>query len=297
MGLKEELGFTACTLCYSVFSVFYITLPFNAYLKENIFPEHKELISSFANLTGYDIATENTFNMFYIVSFFSYINMGMFCLVLDWLLPSTFKTQGNRSYFTMREVFEAASVGLLNVGLMAFVSTTIPYVWLWKAADHDMTEDSVWDMKTEVVKFLLCAVFIECWFYSTHRLLHVPFLYTRIHKIHHRFKAPIAFASTYAHPIEFIVGNLWGVILGPILTNCHPFTAYVWITNALFSTGGSHSGYGFMGAAFHDAHHQYFDYNYGVGGTLDYILGTNFEGSEKWKKVQEGAWGGARKKQ
>ena len=74
----------------------------------------------------------------------------------------------------------------------------------------------------------------------------------------------------YAHPIEFIVGNLLGVVLGPMLTRCHPLTSFVWIHNALMSTGGSHSGYKMFYADFHDAHHQYFDYNYGIGNSTSF---------------------------
>jgi sterol desaturase/sphingolipid hydroxylase (fatty acid hydroxylase superfamily) len=282
-----ELLFSAVVLCYSIFSVFYIVLPINLYLKESVFPQHEDAIASFSNVTGYDIATENTFNVWYIASIIAYLTMGFFCLALDYILPVSFKTQGHRSYFTWREVWDAMSLGMFNICISAFLFTTMPYVWMWKFDDHDMKEDSPFDLKTEVAKFLLCGVIVESWFFTTHRMLHFPVFYAAIHKLHHRFKAPIAFASTYAHPFEFIVGNLTGIILGPLLTNCHPFTSYVWITNALFSTGGSHSGYSFMGAAFHDAHHQYFDYNYGVGGTIDYLVGTQFVGSEKWKKGQK----------
>lgn len=287
-----ELLFSAVVLCYSIFSVLHIVLPVNNYLKEQVFPYHTDAIALFSNSTGYDIATEDKFNVWYIASIVAYLSMGFFCLALDYILPSSYKTQGHRSYFTLWEVWDALSLGMFNICICAFLFTTMPYVYVWKFADHDMREDSPFDAKIEVAKFLLCGVIIELWFFSTHRLLHYPMFYAPIHKLHHRFKAPIAFASTYAHPFEFIVGNLLGVILGPILTNCHPLTSYVWITNALISTGGSHSGYTFMGAAFHDAHHQYFDYNYGVGGALDYVLGTQFVGSEKWKKVQAAAEGG-----
>jgi hypothetical protein len=35
----------------------------------------------------------------------------------------------------------------------------------------------------------------------------------------------------------------------------------------------------------HDAHHEHFNYNFGVGGLMDTIFGTHFEGSELQKKL------------
>ena len=88
----------------------------------------------------------------------------------------------------------------------------------------------------------------------------------------------------YAHPIEFVFGNLAGVILGPAITNCHPMTTAFWICLALFTTGGSHSGYKFLGAKSHDHHHQYFDCNFGVGGVWDSVFSTDYE---SWKRARE----------
>eukprot|EP00619_Florenciella_sp_RCC1007_P016301 CAMPEP_0205946776 /NCGR_PEP_ID=MMETSP1325-20131115/69221_1 /ASSEMBLY_ACC=CAM_ASM_000708 /TAXON_ID=236786 /ORGANISM="Florenciella sp., Strain RCC1007" /LENGTH=106 /DNA_ID=CAMNT_0053317865 /DNA_START=274 /DNA_END=594 /DNA_ORIENTATION=- len=66
-----------------------------------------------------------------------------------------------------------------------------------------------------------------------------------------------------------------GVALGPVLTNSHPYTAYGWFVLTLVSTCGSHSGYGFLGAEKHDEHHEFFDWNFGVGPVCDQLFGTS----------------------
>ena len=106
-------------------------------------------------------------------------------------------------------------------------------------------------------------------------------------RLHHRFKAPTAVASMYANPIEFTLGNLMGVALGPVLTNAHPYTAYYWFCYALVSTGGSHSGYTFFDAESHDRHHEYFNCNFGVGGMMDALMGTDYD-SWKAKRAKRG---------
>ena len=78
--------------------------------------------------------------------------------------------------------------------------------------------------------------------------------------------------AVYAHPIEFIFGNVAGVALGPVLFKAHPYTAYFWYAFALNTSCRHHSGYDFFDAQEHDTHHEVFNYNYGV--FLDDIFGT-----------------------
>ncbi|CAM9767626.1 unnamed protein product, partial [Heterosigma akashiwo] len=155
-----------------------------------------------------------------------------------------------------------------------------PESLLYNPLLQDNNAHQQWDsfsFTTEGAKILGCAFMCDFWFYTTHWILHQPPFYKRFHKVHHRFTAPMAISGLYVHPVEFVFESQLSVILGPILLKAHPWTACFWVSNAFLNTCASHSGYTFLGAEGHDAHHQYYNYNYGVGGVMDALLGTSFK--------------------
>lgn len=133
-----------------------------------------------------------------------------------------------------------------------------------------------------VVKSLLSVMLVELNFYTSHRLLHVPWLYARVHKIHHAYKAPHAFAAIYAHPLEALVGNTFAVMGPPFFLGFHISHWMLGIAVGWLSTMTSHSGYNmpFPGAKllstpyWHDLHHEFFNCNYGTLGYLDRLFGS-----------------------
>ena len=155
-----------------------------------------------------------------------------------------------------------------------------------QGSPNDLIAYYQFNIWTFLRNFIIHLFVIECWFYITHRILHYPPLYKSIHKIHHIYKAPTAIACIFAHPIEYCFGNVLGVILGPAISNCHPFECAFWMAFAIVSTCGSHSGYSFLGGEKHDLHHQYFDYNFGVSLFMDKLCGTEFENSKLWHRLQ-----------
>ena len=186
-------------------------------------------------------------------------------------LLSRFKIQPKK--LSIKEYINSASLSLFN---LIFVSpaVTIP---LYNIFNKDQSYNyTKLFLSKEILCFVCCILFVEFWFYFTHRLLHTRFLYKNIHKFHHIYKYPVSSACMFAHPVEFIFGNLLGVILGPFLLNCHIYTICMWVCFALMSTGGSHSGYYILGGEEHDLHHKYNKYNYGTIGILDKIFNTNF---------------------
>ena len=98
----------------------------------------------------------------------------------------------------------------------------------------------------EVFKaFLIFITCEEVGFYYTHRILHHRALYARFHKMHHEWKAPIALAAAYCHPVELIINNVLPLFLGPIIARAHIVTTYLWFAFAIWRTELGHCGYRF----------------------------------------------------
>jgi len=122
---------------------------------------------------------------------------------------------------------------------------------------------------------ILCVLIREILFYYSHRLLHHPYFYAPIHKVHHRFTAPMALAAQYAHPVEHFFANILPIVLPPKLLNVHIVTWWFFLAIELIETTTVHSGFDFFGwAIMHDLHHQSFRVNFGTVGLLDWLHGT-----------------------
>lgn len=125
--------------------------------------------------------------------------------------------------------------------------------------------------------FAFCVVAREILFYYSHRILHYRPLYRRIHKTHHKFTAPVSFASQYAHPIEHLVANTLPIALPPAVLGTHILTMWTFLAWQLLETATVHSGYDLPGGAAkrHDRHHERFDVHFGGLPWLDWIHGTD----------------------
>ena len=116
-------------------------------------------------------------------------------------------------------------------------------------------------------------ILTEIFFYSIHRLLHLPYIYAYFHKEHHKIIAPIGFAAVYMTVTDFLVGNVLPVYLPLYLINAHSITIKIWMVLTTINTVVfSHSGYYL--SRFHDAHHSLFNKNYGTNLFMDWIFGT-----------------------
>ena len=148
-----------------------------------------------------------------------------------------------------------------------------------------------WPTTFEMVSQFFFFLFVEdTAFFWSHYLFHSPKLYW-IHKQHHEYNITITLAATYAHPIEYLLGNGLPFGIGYRIlcgfTKVHLVTIMVWTVYRLLETCEGHSGYawtwgqlGFvpwkLGSEYHDFHHSANVGNYGSQfGFWDNFMQTN----------------------
>lgn len=119
----------------------------------------------------------------------------------------------------------------------------------------------------------------EVGFYYLHRLMHTPWLYARVHKVHHEFVAPFAASGIACHWVEHATANILPVFLGPYLSGAPLLVFWTWLTiGQIDVVAVGHSGYHWLGLASgesHDAHHRTLNECFGAMGWLDWWHGTD----------------------
>ena len=156
----------------------------------------------------------------------------------------------------------------------------------WTRLYRDVTDYPLWWLPVSLGVYLLLH---DSWFYWTHRLMHRPWWFKRMHAVHHASRPPTAWAAMSFHPFEAISGAL----IIPLLTLLIPIhIGMLGVLLAIMTVMGvtNHMGWemfprrlvqGGLGkwlitASHHELHHQKYRCNYGLYFRFwDHLLGTD----------------------
>lgn len=176
----------------------------------------------------------------------------------------------------------------LGSGVLQLTGFQVMTMWLMAngyAPVITFVENPVW--------FLLWFMLIPIWsafhFYWVHRLLHVPFLYKRVHSLHHRNVNIGPWSGFSMHPVEHFI-YLTTLCIHWIVAS-HPIHL---IFHVIYQGPGAaltHTGYEdllikdrrrlALGTFYHQLHHRYYECNYGNQEMpWDRWFGTFHDGSD-----------------
>jgi lathosterol oxidase len=149
--------------------------------------------------------------------------------------------------------------------------------------------------------FIAGLVLLPIWsafhFYWVHRLLHVPFLYRRVHALHHRNVNIGPWSGLSMHPVEHLL------YLSSLLIHCvipsHPIHLFFHVIYLAPGAAMTHTGYEdllikdkrklALGTFYHQLHHRYYECNYGNQEMpWDRWFGTFHDGSDASTKATRG---------
>lgn len=130
-------------------------------------------------------------------------------------------------------------------------------------------------LSSNPVWFVLWIILIPIWsalhFYWVHRLLHVPFFYTRFHSLHHRNINIGPWSGLSMHPVEHLL-YLTTLSVHWIVAS-HPIHLIFHVIYQGPGAAMTHTGYEnllikdkrslALGTFYHTLHHRYFECNYG----------------------------------
>eukprot|EP00049_Salpingoeca_infusionum_P009786 m.166578 g.166578 ORF g.166578 m.166578 type:complete len:282 (-) comp14443_c0_seq1:200-1045(-) len=239
------------------------------------------------------------YGSYYGFLWYSFLNLLLyvFCYKLDFFADQKIPRPERLSKpYPTKQVAKMWGLVLFNLTVVSPIITWLSYpIFKNAGVDYEATFSSLYattpllELIPKVIFWLLVDMIAEdTAFYWCHRAIHHRSVYKYVHKIHHEFKAVNGFAAVYAHPLEFVVGNLVPLTIGTSLTG-QPFCVFMlWTTIRLWETVDTHSGYEFKWSPFHlfpavqggpsrhDFHHSQNTGSYGTFFTFwDWICGTD----------------------
>ena len=168
-------------------------------------------------------------------------------------------------------------------------ATLILVEYLGLTDEHSMAVEDLPDVQTFILSLVFFMLVEDFIFYWSHRALHIKAIYPYIHKMHHNHSSTVGIAAEYAHPLEYVFGNMFPTTVGPFILGykSHFVTILAWYIFRYAENLDGHCGYDFSwspfrlipfssGGEYHDYHHAANLGNYSsLFSIWDTVWGTN----------------------
>ena len=198
-----------------------------------------------------------------------------------------------------RELFYSASTVLVFMIMGVFVYEGATKGWFRFYSD---ISDYGWAYLAVSIAGL--AIFHDAYFYWTHRLIHHPKLFRRVHAVHHRSVNPTPFTA-YSFDIAEAAINFMVIPLYCLIVPTHDIATMIYMWLMIVRNAVGHSGYELMPRGWnrhpvlkqfttithHDMHHERMTGNYALYFTWwDRWMGTEHaDYNERFEKITETA--------
>ncbi|SNR58927.1 sterol desaturase family protein [Hymenobacter mucosus] len=168
------------------------------------------------------------------------------------------------------------------VGLGIFVARQYGYTRIYTS----IAEYGWWYLLGSTVVAILAH---DTYFYWTHRFMHLPGIYQRVHRVHHLSTNPSPWAAFAFHPVEAVIeAGIFPLLV--FMLPLHPIAMVAFLSYMMGMNVLGHLGYELYPARFlrsklgrlhntsthHNMHHQFVKGNYGLYfNWWDQLMGTN----------------------
>jgi len=179
--------------------------------------------------------------------------------------------------------FSALSVIIFSVPplVMLYSNSIRPHTTFYKNIDEH-------SLVYFILAFPLMLLMHDAYFYWAHRMMHHPWLFKKVHLVHHRSNNPSPWAAYAFHPLEAVVESMIFVIFLFTIPVHSAHLMWFFVISLVYNVYG-HLGFEIYPRGFnkhwlgkwvntsvsHNQHHQYFRGNYGLYFTIwDRMMGT-----------------------
>jgi sterol desaturase/sphingolipid hydroxylase (fatty acid hydroxylase superfamily) len=191
------------------------------------------------------------------------------------------------SAFAYNQVFMCPLV--LYNQFVVWPLTSLLIVWPQWQAHH--VPVAGWSWTALLPTFAACMLCSDLLWYSSHRLMHTPWAWRVMHKMHH-IAPQCAISATYVHPWEYTLFAIsmqlpFAIVGFPMWVHAVPLA---W---GMFTGSGAHSGYSgeFANGDKHNAHHYFHNVNFGLLMVADAVFGTAWDVGDppppKWSEADK----------